>query len=117
MLGVERSASEKEVKTAFRRLAMNIHPDVSALPRQEAERRVKNSSKPMISSKSIMAGVNNSQWKLKVKEMSCELKTLRFLLRTDNCIPITFFHHSLLFYSLLIRKDCCSHETVFYAAW
>jgi hypothetical protein len=41
LLGVERHASEKEVKTAFRRLALNIHPDVSALPRQEAERRIK----------------------------------------------------------------------------
>jgi hypothetical protein len=41
LLGIERSASEKEVKSAFRRLALNIHPDVSALPRQEAERRIK----------------------------------------------------------------------------
>lgn len=41
MLGLERNASEKEVKSAFRRLAMNIHPDVSSLPRAEAERRIK----------------------------------------------------------------------------
>jgi hypothetical protein len=41
LLGLENTASEKEVKTTFRRMAMNIHPDVSALPRQEAERRIK----------------------------------------------------------------------------
>jgi hypothetical protein len=41
MLNLDRNASEKEVKTAFRRLAMNVHPDVSSLPRSEAERRIK----------------------------------------------------------------------------
>lgn len=41
LLGLERSASEREVKAAFRRLAMNVHPDVSSLPRSEAERRIK----------------------------------------------------------------------------
>jgi hypothetical protein len=41
MLGLERSASEKEVKRAFRMMALKVHPDVSALPRQESERRIK----------------------------------------------------------------------------
>jgi hypothetical protein len=41
MLGLERTASEKEVKSAFRRMAMNVHPDVSALPREIAEQRIK----------------------------------------------------------------------------
>lgn len=41
MLGLERSASEKEVKKAFRQMALRVHPDVSALPRVEAERRIK----------------------------------------------------------------------------
>jgi hypothetical protein len=41
MLGLGRNASEKEVKGAFRRMALKVHPDVSALPRPEAERRIK----------------------------------------------------------------------------
>lgn len=41
MLGVERNASEKDVKRAFRQMALRYHPDVSALPRPEAERRIK----------------------------------------------------------------------------
>jgi len=41
MLGVPADASERDVKSAFRRLAMRYHPDVSALPRQEAERLIK----------------------------------------------------------------------------
>lgn len=41
MLGLEHSASEKEVKRAFRQMALKVHPDVSALPRQESERRIK----------------------------------------------------------------------------
>lgn len=41
MLGLELSASEKDVKSAFRRLAMNVHPDVSPLPREIAEQRIK----------------------------------------------------------------------------
>jgi len=41
LLGLDRSASEREVKAAFRRLAMNVHPDVSSLPRSEAEHRIK----------------------------------------------------------------------------
>lgn len=40
-LGVDRTATEKEVKAAFRRIAMNVHPDVSSLPRSESERRIK----------------------------------------------------------------------------
>lgn len=41
MLGVERSASREEVKAAFRRLAFEVHPDVSELPKDEAELRFK----------------------------------------------------------------------------
>lgn len=41
LLGLDSSASEREVKAAFRRMAMNVHPDVSSLPRLEAERRIK----------------------------------------------------------------------------
>jgi hypothetical protein len=41
LLGLERTATEREVKAAFRRLALNVHPDVSSLPRPEAERRIK----------------------------------------------------------------------------
>lgn len=38
-LGLTSNASCDEVKTAFRRLALESHPDVSALPKQEAEIR------------------------------------------------------------------------------
>jgi molecular chaperone DnaJ len=38
-LGLKPGASCEEVKSAFRRLALEIHPDVSALPKQEAENR------------------------------------------------------------------------------
>lgn len=38
-LGLKAGASCDEVKSAFRRLALEIHPDVSALPKQEAETR------------------------------------------------------------------------------
>jgi hypothetical protein len=41
LLGVSPSATEQEIKAAFRRIAMQVHPDVSALPRQEANRRIK----------------------------------------------------------------------------
>lgn len=41
MIGVNKGASEKEIKTAFRQMAMKVHPDVSALPRQEADKRIK----------------------------------------------------------------------------
>ncbi len=41
MLGVDRMATEAEIKSAFRQMAMKVHPDVSALPRQEADRRIK----------------------------------------------------------------------------
>jgi hypothetical protein len=41
MLGLKLDASEKEVKHAFRMMALKVHPDVSALPRQESERRIK----------------------------------------------------------------------------
>jgi hypothetical protein len=40
-LGVALSASADEVKAAFRKLARELHPDVSALPKAEAERRFK----------------------------------------------------------------------------
>lgn len=41
MIGVEKGASEKEIKAAFRQMALRVHPDVSALPRQEANERIK----------------------------------------------------------------------------
>jgi DnaJ-domain-containing protein 1 len=41
LLNLPLTASEKEVKSAFRQLAMNVHPDVSALPREIAEQRIK----------------------------------------------------------------------------
>ncbi|MEM9954668.1 MAG: DnaJ domain-containing protein [Chloroflexota bacterium] len=41
LIGVQQGASEKEIKTAFRQMAMKVHPDVSALPRQEATERIK----------------------------------------------------------------------------
>ncbi|MCS7071223.1 MAG: J domain-containing protein [Anaerolinea sp.] len=40
-LGVGRGASYAEVKAAFRRLARELHPDVSHLPKSEAEMRFK----------------------------------------------------------------------------
>lgn len=41
MLGVDQNAAEKDIKSAFRRIALQVHPDVSALPRHEADRRFK----------------------------------------------------------------------------
>lgn len=41
LLGVSRRASRDEVKAAFRRLAFEVHPDVSHLPKDEAEARFK----------------------------------------------------------------------------
>jgi DnaJ-domain-containing protein 1 len=41
LLQVKPGASQGDVKTAYRRLAMRFHPDVSALPRIESERRFK----------------------------------------------------------------------------
>lgn len=38
-LGVPRDASGDQVKAAFRRLAREVHPDVSSLPKDEAELR------------------------------------------------------------------------------
>lgn len=40
-LGLTRAASGDDVKSAFRRIAREVHPDVSALPKDEAERRFK----------------------------------------------------------------------------
>ncbi len=40
-LGLTRAASGDEVKAAFRRLAREVHPDVSNLPKDEAEARFK----------------------------------------------------------------------------
>lgn len=37
LLGVERTASEEQVKTAFRKKAIQVHPDTSDLPKEEAE--------------------------------------------------------------------------------
>ncbi len=39
LLGVSRSANREQVRAAFRRLAFQTHPDVSALPKPEAEAR------------------------------------------------------------------------------
>ncbi|MBL8134042.1 MAG: J domain-containing protein [Anaerolineae bacterium] len=41
VMGLSRGASGEEVKTAFRRLAREVHPDVSTLPKAEAEMRFK----------------------------------------------------------------------------
>lgn len=41
LLGVSLDASEKEIKRAFRQMALKVHPDVSALPRHESHRRIK----------------------------------------------------------------------------
>lgn len=41
LLGVPRQASREEVKAAFRKLAFEVHPDVSNLPKDEAEARFK----------------------------------------------------------------------------
>ncbi len=40
-LGLTREATGEEVKAAFRRLAREVHPDVSDLPKDEAEARFK----------------------------------------------------------------------------
>jgi DnaJ domain len=40
-LGLTREATGEEVKAAFRRLAREVHPDVSSLPKDEAEARFK----------------------------------------------------------------------------
>lgn len=41
LLGVEPGAAFEEVKAAFRRMARDVHPDVSQLPKDEAETRFK----------------------------------------------------------------------------
>ena len=41
LLGVSASASREEVKAVFRKLAFEVHPDVSELPKPEAEARFK----------------------------------------------------------------------------
>ncbi len=41
LLGVESSASREDVKAAFRKLAFEVHPDVSQLAKDEAEARFK----------------------------------------------------------------------------
>ena len=41
LLGVPRSATREEVKAAFRKKAFAVHPDVSQLPKEEAEARFK----------------------------------------------------------------------------
>lgn len=40
-LGLKQSANREEVKAAFRKLAFEVHPDVSELPKIEAEARFK----------------------------------------------------------------------------
>lgn len=44
ILGVSRTAEREEVKAAFRKLAFQLHPDVSTLPKAEAEARFKSLS-------------------------------------------------------------------------
>lgn len=39
VLHVDKDATEEQIKSAFRRMALQVHPDVSALPRSEANRR------------------------------------------------------------------------------
>ena len=39
MLGIPRTTNTKEIKDAYRRCALEFHPDTSALPREEARRR------------------------------------------------------------------------------
>lgn len=41
LLGVKQNATREEVKAAFRKLAFAVHPDVSTLPKAEAETRFK----------------------------------------------------------------------------
>lgn len=41
LLGIKRGATYEEVKLAFRKMAFQTHPDVSALPRHMAEERFK----------------------------------------------------------------------------
>jgi hypothetical protein len=41
LLGVARNATRDDVKAAFRKLAFEVHPDVSQLPKDEAEARFK----------------------------------------------------------------------------
>jgi molecular chaperone DnaJ len=41
LLGLTREATGDEVKSAFRKLAREFHPDVSQLPKEEAETRFK----------------------------------------------------------------------------
>jgi hypothetical protein len=41
LLGVGQDASREDVKAAFRKLAFEVHPDVSELPKDEAEARFK----------------------------------------------------------------------------
>ena len=39
VLGIPRTTNTKEIKDAYRRCALEFHPDTSALPREEARRR------------------------------------------------------------------------------
>ncbi len=41
LLRVTKDASREDVKAAFRKLAFEVHPDVSSLPKDEAETRFK----------------------------------------------------------------------------
>ena len=41
LLGIARSASREDAKAAFRKLVFEVHPDVSELPKAEAEARFK----------------------------------------------------------------------------
>lgn len=41
LLGVDDKASEQQIKAAFRQMALRVHPDVSALPREVATEKFK----------------------------------------------------------------------------
>jgi hypothetical protein len=41
LLGVDDKASEQQIKAAFRQMALRVHPDVSALPREVAHEKIK----------------------------------------------------------------------------
>lgn len=41
LLGVDDKATEQQIKAAFRQMALRVHPDVSALPREVAHEKIK----------------------------------------------------------------------------
>ena len=39
-LGISETASEQEIKSAYRRMALKYHPDVTTLPKEQAEQKM-----------------------------------------------------------------------------